>query len=146
MIREGEPNITLAYLSESPRKLAISNFSEGAFYTLGFTTVVQVSFAALAVIWILEVAGNVLDVKLTKYVPTVQAQGTNIRRYSEYLLERARSFRDTKTDFVRNGQGRLKRQTVDKGLLRETESVQQQIRALIKCDVRYHRRFYLELT
>lgn len=40
-----------------------------------------------------------------------------------------------KLDWVREGQGRLKRQTIDKGLLRETESVQNQIAALLKCDV-----------
>lgn len=38
-------------------------------------------------------------------------------------------------DFVRSGEGRLKRLSVDKGLLRETESVQAQIDALLKCDV-----------
>lgn len=31
MIREGEPNVTLKYLAEQPRKLAISNFSEGTY-------------------------------------------------------------------------------------------------------------------
>lgn len=29
MVREGEPNVTLKYLAESPSKLAVSNFSEG---------------------------------------------------------------------------------------------------------------------
>jgi hypothetical protein len=29
MIREGEPNVTLRFLSESPSKVAISNFSDG---------------------------------------------------------------------------------------------------------------------
>lgn len=29
MIREGEPNVTLKYVAESPSKLAISNFSDG---------------------------------------------------------------------------------------------------------------------
>lgn len=67
----------------------------------------------------------------------VQVQGTNIRRYSDYLIQRAESFPSTKTDYVRNGMGRLKRLSVDKGLLRETESVQKQIRALIRCDVRH---------
>ena len=82
---------------------------------------------------------------LTKGVPTVQTQGANIRRYSDYLLERARGYRDTRTDYVRGGSGRLKKLTVDKGLLRETEAVQNQIEALVKCDVsvgtpRRHRR------
>jgi hypothetical protein len=66
----------------------------------------------------------------------VQTQGLNIRRYSEYLSERVRGYRDTKIDHVREGAGRLKRLTVDKGLLRETETVQSQIQALLKCDVR----------
>ena len=48
---------------------------------------------------------------------------------------RAKAYRDTKLDWVKEGQGRLKRQTVDKGLLRETEAVQSQIQALVKCDV-----------
>ncbi|KAL8645075.1 MAG: hypothetical protein Q9210_006909 [Variospora velana] len=65
----------------------------------------------------------------------VQAQGTNIRHYYSYILTRAKAFRDTKIDWVREGQGRLKKQTVDKGLLRETESVQTQINALLKCDL-----------
>ncbi|MCJ1471931.1 hypothetical protein MMC13_000572 [Lambiella insularis] len=93
MIREGEPNVTLKYLAESPSKLAISNFSE------------------------------------------VQVQGTNIRHYYNYVLSRAKAYRDTKLDWVKEGQGRLKRQTIDKGLLRETESVQKQIAALLKCDL-----------
>lgn len=29
MIREGEPNVTLKYVADSPSKLAISNFSDG---------------------------------------------------------------------------------------------------------------------
>ncbi|KAL9026503.1 MAG: hypothetical protein Q9196_004839 [Gyalolechia fulgens] len=65
----------------------------------------------------------------------VQAQGTNIRHYYSYILARAKAFRDTKIDWVREGQGRLKKQTVDKGLLRETESIQTQINALLKCDL-----------
>ncbi|MCJ1390608.1 hypothetical protein MMC18_003469 [Xylographa bjoerkii] len=93
MIREGEPNVTLKYLAESPSKLAISNFSD------------------------------------------VQEQGGNIRHYYNYILSRAKSYRETKLDWVREGQGRLKRQTIDKGLLRETESVQKQIAALLKCDI-----------
>ncbi|PGH11845.1 hypothetical protein AJ79_04642 [Helicocarpus griseus UAMH5409] len=68
-------------------------------------------------------------------ISEVQAQGANIWRYSEYLTARANAFADTKTDFVRGGQGRLKRLTVNKGLLRETEIVQKQIQALLKCDL-----------
>ncbi|PYH98208.1 ANTH-domain-containing protein [Aspergillus ellipticus CBS 707.79] len=65
----------------------------------------------------------------------IQSQGHNIRRYSDYLIARARAFEDTKTDFVRSGQGRMRRLTVEKGLLRETEIVQHQIRALLRCDL-----------
>ena len=66
---------------------------------------------------------------------SVQVQGANIRHYYSYVLTRAKAFRDTKIDWVREGQGRLKKQTVNKGLLRETESVQTQVGALLKCDV-----------
>jgi hypothetical protein len=67
---------------------------------------------------------------------TVQTQGHNIRTYAEYLLRRAIEYGTTKVDYVRGGEGRLKRLSVDKGLLREAESVQDQIRALLKCQVR----------
>ena len=67
---------------------------------------------------------------------TVQTQGHNIRTYSEYLLRRSIEYGATKVDYVRGGEGRLKRLSVDKGLLREAESVQDQIRALLKCQVR----------
>ena len=66
----------------------------------------------------------------------VQIQGTNIRHYYNYILARAKAFKDTRVDWVKGGVGRLKRQTVDKGLLRETEAVQSQINSLLKCDVR----------
>lgn len=66
---------------------------------------------------------------------TVQTQGHNIRTYTEYLLRRAIEYGATKVDYVRGGEGRLKRLTVDKGLLRECESVQEQIRYLLKCQV-----------
>ena len=65
----------------------------------------------------------------------MQTQGGNIRHYHNYILARAKAYRDTQLDWVRSGKGRLKQQTVDKGLLRETESVQKQINALLKCTV-----------
>lgn len=65
----------------------------------------------------------------------VQTQGRNIRIYSDYLRRRAVAFQRTKVDYVRNGDGRLKRLTIDKGLLMETEVVQRQIEALLRCDV-----------
>ncbi|KAE9970037.1 hypothetical protein EG328_006503 [Venturia inaequalis] len=64
----------------------------------------------------------------------VQVQGKNIIAYAEYLVSRAAAYGATKVDYVRAGEGRLKKLSVDKGLLRETESVQDQIRALLKCD------------
>lgn len=64
----------------------------------------------------------------------VQTQGHNIRRYSEYLLARAQAYSVARCDYVRSGDGRMKRLTVDKGLLRETEVIQEQIKALVKCD------------
>ncbi|EMC94875.1 hypothetical protein BAUCODRAFT_51502, partial [Baudoinia panamericana UAMH 10762] len=64
----------------------------------------------------------------------VQTQGQNIRHYSDYLLARAEAYAAAKCDFVSVGDGRMKKLTVDKGLLRETEIVQRQIRALVRCD------------
>ncbi|OJD36794.1 enth domain protein [Diplodia corticola] len=64
----------------------------------------------------------------------VQTQGHNIRAYTEYIVTRAKSFGATRVDYVRSGEGRLKRLSVDKGLLRETEQVQDQIHALLQCD------------
>lgn len=71
---------------------------------------------------------------LTLYI--AQTQGRNIRHYANYLIERVRAYRDTKTDWVRAPESRLEKLTVEKGLLRETEVVQHQITALLKCDVR----------
>ncbi|KAF8243008.1 ANTH-domain-containing protein, partial [Wilcoxina mikolae CBS 423.85] len=62
-----------------------------------------------------------------------QIQGKNIRNYSNYLNERARTYGDVRTDYVRDGEGKLRKLSVDKGLLREVESVQMQIKALLKC-------------
>ncbi|CAI7588289.1 hypothetical protein PCG10_009861 [Penicillium crustosum] len=93
MIREGQLDAALGYLSDNPKKIAPSNFSEA------------------------------------------QSQGHNIRRYAEYLIARAKAFEACKTDHVRSGPGRLKRIGVEKGLLRETEIVQKQIRVLLRCDL-----------
>lgn len=68
----------------------------------------------------------------------VQTQGQNIRVYSEYLLSRAVAFEKARCDHVRTGEGRMKRLSVDKGLLRETEVVQDQVKALVKCDLLNH--------
>lgn len=64
-----------------------------------------------------------------------QVQGRNIRHYAAYLAERVKAYRDTKIDWVRARETRLEKLSVDKGLLRETESVQRQLTALLKCDV-----------
>ena len=97
MIKEGEKDVTLRYLSDAPRTtLAINTFTD------------------------------------------VQTQGQNIRLYSDYLIARAQGYADTKVDYVRSGIGRMKHLKISKGLLRETESVQDQIKALVKCDVRIH--------
>ncbi|KAH9892143.1 putative clathrin binding protein [Xylariomycetidae sp. FL2044] len=64
-----------------------------------------------------------------------QIQGRNIRHYAAYLAERTRAFKDTKVDWVRAKETRLEKLSVDKGLLRETEVVQHQLTALLKCDV-----------
>ncbi|KAI0137652.1 ANTH-domain-containing protein [Hypoxylon sp. NC0597] len=64
-----------------------------------------------------------------------QIQGRNIRHYAGYLMERVRAYRDTKVDWVRGKETRLEKLSVEKGLLRETEVVQHQLTALLKCDV-----------
>ncbi|KAF9735149.1 hypothetical protein PMIN06_001494 [Paraphaeosphaeria minitans] len=104
MIREGEPEVTLKFLSKNPRRtLAISHFTE------------------------------------------VQTQGGNIRNYAEYLLCRAEQYGATRMDYVRAGEGRLKRLNIEKGLLRETESVQDQIKFLLKCEP-FHEEAENEIT
>lgn len=52
-------------------------------------------------------------------------------------MERVRAYRDSKTDYVRAGAGKMRQLTVDKGLLRQTEIVQDQIQALVRCDVSF---------
>ncbi|KAJ1330951.1 phosphatidylinositol-binding clathrin assembly protein [Microdochium nivale] len=64
-----------------------------------------------------------------------QIQGRNIRHYAAYLAERTRAYKDTKIDWVRAKETRLEKLSIDKGLLRETEVVQNQLTALLKCDV-----------
>ncbi|KAG5914772.1 hypothetical protein E4U42_000310 [Claviceps africana] len=93
MIREGSPDVTLAYLAKHRNILNFGHFADA------------------------------------------QTQGRNIRHYAKYLAERANAYRDTKTDWVRANEARLERLTVEKGLLRETECVQNQLSALVKCNV-----------
>jgi len=83
----------------------------------------------------LAMTSNFIDIVLTER-GKVQTQGRNIRHYTNYLSERARGFRETKCDYVQDKhESRLEKMSVDKGLLRETESVQHQVTALLKCDV-----------
>ena len=65
----------------------------------------------------------------------IQTQGRNIRRYANYITARAKAYAKTKNDYVGGAEDRLRRLTVDKGLLRETEVVQDQIHALVQCDL-----------
>lgn len=64
-------------------------------------------------------------------------QAVGLLRYCRYISVRAAQFRETKVDYVRyktrQGHGRLYGLTVDKGLLRESESVIVQLEALLKC-------------
>ncbi|KAI1334201.1 putative clathrin binding protein [Xylariaceae sp. FL0016] len=64
-----------------------------------------------------------------------QHQGRNIMNYASYLAERVRAYKDTKIDWVRARETRLETLSVEKGLLRETRTVQRQLNGLLKCDV-----------
>ncbi|CAG8729577.1 16694_t:CDS:2, partial [Racocetra persica] len=64
-------------------------------------------------------------------------QTKNIHTYAAYIEEKVAVYRDLKIDFVRekldNGDSRLRKLSVDKGLLREVEILQRQITALLNC-------------
>ncbi|KAJ4357505.1 uncharacterized protein N0V89_002081 [Didymosphaeria variabile] len=115
MIREGEPEVTLKFLSKNPRRtLAINHFTEGT---------------------CTERNTGDTDGYMSCYTGRGGAiWGANIRNYAEYLLCRAEQYGATKMDYVRAGEGRLKRLNIEKGLLRETESVQDQIKFLLRCE------------
>lgn len=83
----------------------------------------------------LEFLASHKNMLATSSFTDVQTQGKNVRHYAAYLTERARGYRHCKCDFVRDADHRFERLTVEKGLLRETEAVQQQIQALLRCDV-----------
>jgi hypothetical protein len=55
---------------------------------------------------------------------------------------RAEAFGAVKTDYVRDNQGRLRKLSVEKGLLREVECVQAQIKAALKCTVGMQRSMF----
>ncbi|QIW97897.1 hypothetical protein AMS68_003415 [Peltaster fructicola] len=66
----------------------------------------------------------------------VQTQGQNIRRYTEYLICRAKAYEKTKLDYVvLHNKGHFKSLTVEKGILRESEIVLDQIKILTRCDL-----------
>lgn len=66
----------------------------------------------------------------------VQTQGANIESYSNYLAARAKAYASTKQDHARDDAvRRLRDLSIDRGLLRETEDILLQIRALLKCGV-----------
>lgn len=113
MIREGEHNVTLVYLRKHPRLIAISNYSDGQDSPRRSSSFRRFTNRRIA----------------------AQQHGGNIKHYANYLYERARSYGEVQTDYVRFGEGRLRKLGVDKGLLREVENVQQQLRALLKCRV-----------
>ena len=67
-------------------------------------------------------------------------QGENIRDYARYLQVRVQSWRELKYDFASQNPGgeqagRLKKLSVEKGLLREVEGVSRLVGALLKCKV-----------
>ncbi|KAK6465855.1 ANTH domain-containing protein [Scheffersomyces coipomensis] len=105
MIREGDKDVTLNYLVQRyPQMLNLSqsNISKGS--------------------------GLSNDVKF-------------IIKYAKYLQQRVKQFESTGIDYVRDERssnnssqqgGRLRTLSIDKGLLRETESIQKQIDALLK--------------
>ena len=105
MIREGDLDVTLDYLADkAPNMLNLSRSN------------------------IARHLGTTSDVRY-------------IMKYSRYLHTRVRHFADTRVDYVRDERmnnsvtqsgGRLRKLSVQKGLLRECESVQKQIDALLK--------------
>ncbi|ODV97273.1 hypothetical protein PACTADRAFT_66205 [Pachysolen tannophilus NRRL Y-2460] len=108
MIREGEGDLTLTYLAKHYKMLECTTVSRSAGQ------------------------GNHGDIR-------------TLKTYSKYLITRSKEFATTKIDYVRDERahnaastnpesgGRLRRLTVEKGVLREVESVQRQIDALLRC-------------
>ncbi|EEB06698.1 ENTH/VHS domain-containing protein [Schizosaccharomyces japonicus yFS275] len=64
-------------------------------------------------------------------------QGENIHNYSQYLQERVKQYSRLSCDYARQGDGpkaKLKGLTVERGLLRNVEGIQAQLRRLLKCE------------
>lgn len=98
MIREGEEDVTLKYLSKHSRYLELPQ------------------------------------------IKTIRSGDTkSLLRYARYLSVKAKQFGSTGIDYVRNEQSsnkegaRLRDLPIEKGLLREVESVEKQISALLGC-------------
>ncbi|KAG7697218.1 hypothetical protein KL951_002580 [Ogataea haglerorum] len=109
MIREGEEDVTISYLAKNPHMLECRNIAKsGTFISNGG------------------------DLK-------------TLKNYSKYLTTRAKEFANVKHDYIREMKKpvsswsaketgtRLRSLSVDKGLLREVESVQKQVDALVRC-------------
>ena len=140
MVKDGSKDVTLAYLAAAPRnRLALNGFTDGTH---------SVKHGPPSREWqpgtLRESMRNssiAFDAALARrdsadWSDAVQTQGQNIRRYSEYLLARTLAYADTKVDYCKIAAiERMKSLPVDKGLLRETGAIQDQIRALLKCDV-----------
>ncbi|KAG4306184.1 hypothetical protein PORY_000172 [Pneumocystis oryctolagi] len=115
MIREGSRYTTLHYLSNNSRQFSINEL----FGDTGF-----LSYDSGGLLFLGELA--------------ISQQSKNIQNYSLYLQQKIQSFKDTQVDYVyvkgnKTSEGRLRRLTVEKGLLREVGIVQREIDALLRC-------------
>jgi hypothetical protein len=106
-----------------------------------------VSYKALIVIHIMIREGAkeatlkylVHNIRMFDIVADKGGKSYGIGRYARYLKERAVQYSKTEVDYVRNKSktgGRLRTLAVEKGLLRECDSVLLQIQALVRC--RFH--------
>jgi phosphatidylinositol-binding clathrin assembly protein len=116
MIRDGAKEVSLRYLAEQPRYFSIGQIP------IGTVLLVSVGFH-----------GIVVDL-------SVAEQGQNIRDYARYLQVRVQAWKDLKYDYASQNTGgeqagRLKDLKVEKGLLRETETLLRLVAALLKCKV-----------
>ncbi|KTW25763.1 hypothetical protein T552_03376 [Pneumocystis carinii B80] len=115
MIRDGSKDITLRYLSNNMRYFSVKElFGDPSF----------LSYDSGGLLFLGELA--------------ISQQSKNIQNYGLYLQERIQGFKDVQVDYVyaksnKMVEGRLRRLTVAKGLLREVEIVQRQIDALLCC-------------
>ncbi|KAF5101502.1 hypothetical protein D0Z03_000580 [Geotrichum reessii] len=79
------------------------------------------------------------NIRMFDVVAEKGGKSYGIGRYARYLKERAIQYSKTEVDYVRNKSksgGRLRTLSVEKGLLRECDSVLIQIQALVRC--RFH--------